>query len=77
MPLHLIKLAVGCDSVKELKARVAERARAARLGRKPLRHVHITRMTPKREAELLDGVVITGSGAMHELIKQGAATLSF
>ena len=55
MPLHLIKLAVGCDSVKELKARVAERARAARLGRKPLRHVHITRMTPKREAELLDG----------------------
>ncbi|MCB0258227.1 MAG: DsrE family protein [Calditrichaeota bacterium] len=29
------------------------------------------------EAELLDGVVITGSGAMHELIKQGAATLSF
>jgi len=29
------------------------------------------------EADLLDGVVITGSGAMHELIKQGAATLSF
>jgi predicted peroxiredoxin len=29
------------------------------------------------EADLLDGVVVTGSGAMHELIKQGAATLSF
>lgn len=29
------------------------------------------------EKDLLDGVVITGSGAMHELIKQGAATLSF
>jgi len=27
--------------------------------------------------DLLDGVVITGSGAMHELIKQGAATLCF
>ena len=27
--------------------------------------------------DLLDGVVITGSGAMHELIKNGAATLSF
>jgi predicted peroxiredoxin len=27
--------------------------------------------------DLLEGVVITGSGAMHELIKQGAATLSF
>jgi len=29
------------------------------------------------ENDLLDGVVITGSGAIHELIKQGAATLSF
>ncbi len=29
------------------------------------------------EADLVDGVVVTGSGAMHELIKQGAATLSF
>jgi len=27
--------------------------------------------------DLLDGVVITGSGAIHELIKEGAATLSF
>jgi len=29
------------------------------------------------QADLLDGVVITGSGAMHELIKEGAATLCF
>ena len=29
------------------------------------------------QENLLPGVVITGSGAMHELIKQGAATLSF
>jgi predicted peroxiredoxin len=29
------------------------------------------------ENDLLEGVIITGSGAMHELIKQGAATLSF
>lgn len=29
------------------------------------------------QEDLLDGVVITGSGAMHELIKQGAATLCF
>jgi predicted peroxiredoxin len=27
--------------------------------------------------DLLDGVVITGSGAIHALIKEGAATLSF
>lgn len=29
------------------------------------------------QADLLDGVVITGASSMHELIKQGAATLSF
>lgn len=29
------------------------------------------------QEDLLDGVIITGSGAMHDLIKQGAATLCF
>ncbi len=29
------------------------------------------------EKDLLPGVVITGSGAIHELIREGAATLSF
>jgi len=29
------------------------------------------------EEDLLDGVVITGSGAIHQLIKDGAATLCF
>lgn len=29
------------------------------------------------ENDLLDGVVLTGSGAIHALIKEGAATLSF
>jgi len=29
------------------------------------------------EADLLDGVVISGSSVVHELIKEGAATLSF
>lgn len=29
------------------------------------------------EEDLLPGVIITGSGAIHELIKKGAATLSF
>lgn len=29
------------------------------------------------EEDLIPGVVITGSGAIHELIKEGAATLSF
>jgi hypothetical protein len=55
MPLHLIKLAVGCESVKELKQRVAERAQLAKKQGKTPRHVHITRMTPKRDEELLAG----------------------
>jgi len=29
------------------------------------------------QKDLLDGVVLAGSAAVHELIKQGAATLSF
>lgn len=29
------------------------------------------------QENLLDGVIITGASAMHELIKRGAATLSF
>lgn len=55
MPLHLVKLAVGCESVKDLKASVAERARQAKARGERPRHLHITRMTPKRDAELLDG----------------------
>ncbi|NJR63300.1 MAG: peroxiredoxin [Cyanobacteria bacterium CRU_2_1] len=30
-----------------------------------------------KQEDLLDGVVITGASKMHELIKSGAATLSF
>jgi len=55
MPLHLVKLCVGCDSVKELKAWVAERMSAARKKGLPLHHIHVTRMTPKRTEELLAG----------------------
>src|SRR3954452_3477939 len=55
MPLHLIKLAVGCESVQYLKGRVAERMQTAKKKGLPLRHIHITRMTPKRVEELLAG----------------------
>jgi hypothetical protein len=55
MPLHLIKLAVGCESVKELKGWVAERMRTAKSKGLPRHHIHITRMTPKRVDELLAG----------------------
>src|SRR4029453_6707760 len=72
MPLHLIKLAVGCDSVRELKEWVAERMATAKKKGLPLRHVHITRMTPKRDRELLAGGslywVIRGEIAAREKI---------
>lgn len=55
MPLHLIKLCVGCDSVKDLKEWVAERMKAARKKGQPAHHTHVTRMTPKRIEEILAG----------------------
>src|SRR5258708_40256705 len=72
MPLHLIKLAVGCDSVKELKSWVAQRMQAAKQKGLPRHHIHITRMTPKRGEELLAGGsvywVIRGEIAAREKI---------
>jgi hypothetical protein len=72
MPLHLIKLAVGCDSVKELKQWVAERMATAKKKGLPQRHVHITRMVPKRDGEILGGGslywVIRGEIAAREKI---------
>jgi hypothetical protein len=72
MPLHLIKLAVGCESVRELKAWVAERMQVAKKKGLPLHHIHVTRMVPKRVDELLAGGslywVIRGEIAAREKI---------
>jgi hypothetical protein len=72
MPLHIIKLAVGCESVKELKSWVAERIRTAKQKGLPPHHIHITRMTPKRVDEVLAGGslywVIRGEIAAREKI---------
>jgi hypothetical protein len=55
MPLHLIKLAVGCDSVRDLEDWIKQKLREKRKrGEKPER-THITRMVPKRADELIDG----------------------
>ena len=55
MPLHLIKLCVGCDSVRDLEDWIAQKLKAKRkTGEKP-EHIHRTRMVPKRAAELTDG----------------------
>lgn len=63
MALHLIKLAVGCDSIKDLQDHLRERMRKAKEQGLPRKHIHITRMTPKRDEELLDG------GSLYWVIK--------
>src|SRR6202047_2719486 len=72
MTLHLIKLAVGRDSVREFKSWVAERMQTAKKKGLPLQHVHVTRMVPKRVDELLSGGslywVIRGEIAAREKI---------
>ncbi|MFY9763315.1 MAG: DUF1489 family protein [Xanthobacteraceae bacterium] len=55
MPLHLIKLCVGCESVRDLEDWIKQKLKARRkTGEKP-EHIHRTRMVPKRAAELTDG----------------------
>jgi hypothetical protein len=57
MPLHMIKLCVGCDTIEELEA---WRAADAASGRPwTLR----TRQTPKRAAEMVDG------GSLYRVFK--------
>jgi hypothetical protein len=53
--LHLIKLCVGCDSVKDLEDWIREKLRDRRKHGLKRQHVHRTRMAPKRADELIDG----------------------
>jgi hypothetical protein len=55
MALHLIKLCVGCDNVDDLRDWIREKLREKKKRGLPLRHVHTTRMMPKRVSELIDG----------------------
>jgi hypothetical protein len=50
MPLHLVKLCVGADSVADLEDWIKQKTKG---GKKE--HVHTTRMVPKRAEELIDG----------------------
>ena len=63
MTLHLLKLCVGVDTLEELaqwqKRRLAD---LKKQGRK-LELIHVTRQTPKRADELLDG------GSLYWVIK--------
>jgi hypothetical protein len=55
MPLHLIKLCVGADSVRDLKDWIKEKLSEKRKRREKPEHIHRTRMVPKRADELTDG----------------------
>ena len=63
MPLHLIKLCVGCDLVRDLEDWIKQKLKAKRkTGEKP-EHIHRTRMVPKRAAEL------TAGGSLYWVIR--------
>src|SRR4029077_5016036 len=63
MPLHLIKLAVGAESLADLREWMGARMAEAKRRRAPLRHAHITRMAPKRTEQVLDG------GSLYWVVK--------
>lgn len=63
MALHLLKLCVGCDSVEELEGWIASRLEARRQAGEKVEQHHVTRMVPRRAAELLDG------GSLYWVIK--------
>jgi hypothetical protein len=54
MPLNLIKLCVGADSVQDLEAWIKQKLKALKKG-SAREHIHTTRMVPKRAEELTDG----------------------
>ncbi len=63
MPLHLIKLCVGCDSVADLEDWIEQKLKEKkRRGQKP-EHIHTTRIVPRRAGEL------TGGGSLYWVIR--------
>jgi hypothetical protein len=55
MTLHLIKLCVGADSVKDLEDWIKQKSKQKNKRSAKREHIHTTRMVPKRAEELLDG----------------------
>ena len=63
MTVHLIKLCVGCDGVRDLENWIKQKLKAKRKGGEKPEHIHRTRMVPKRAAEL------TGGGSLYWVIR--------
>jgi hypothetical protein len=69
--LNLIKLCVGCDSVADLEAWIAQKLKEKKRRRQKPEHIHTTRMLPKRADELIGGSlywVIRGQVSCRETI---------
>ncbi len=63
MPLHLIKLCVGVDSIRELDEWIKERMAQKKKKKEAIEHIHTTRMMPTQKEALLDG------GSLYWVIK--------
>lgn len=63
MTVHLVKLSVGAENIDDLMARVAYRVEQNKTSKFGPFHDHVTRMFPRRDAELLDG------GSLYWVVK--------
>ncbi|MFZ9501486.1 MAG: DUF1489 family protein [Beijerinckiaceae bacterium] len=63
MALHLVKLCVGADSIRDLEEWIALKLATMKKRGETPEQFHTTRMVPKRVAELLDG------GSLYWVIK--------
>ncbi len=63
MTVNIIKLCVGVEHVSQLEMWQRQRAEAALKSRKPFTLQHLTRNTPRRKDEVLDG------GSLYWVIK--------
>lgn len=63
MTLHLIKLCVGVDSIRELDQWIKERMVQKKKKKEAIEHIHTTRMMPTQKEALLDG------GSLYWVIK--------
>jgi hypothetical protein len=63
MPLHILKLCVGAESISDLEEWIAERQAQRRARGEPAEQLHTTRMVPKRIEEIVSG------GSLYWVIK--------
>lgn len=63
MPLHLLKLCVGAESIEDLEEWIGENLAGKTARGETVEQVHTTRMVPTRLDELLDG------GSLYWVIK--------